>query len=114
MVAAVKSFVLGLNYTLMEYSPGLLSSSHLPHCEYAILPMFLYYLLKIKMCLCGGGMRLRAGANSLEFESILSVPGPMCFSRLASSLQSVLNKHLATSYLPGRLKDNTHSIISLR
>lgn len=33
-MAAVKSFVLGLNYTLMEYSPGLLSSSHLPHCEY--------------------------------------------------------------------------------
>lgn len=79
----------------MESSLGLQSSSHLPHCEYAILPMFLYYLLKIKMCLCVGGMRMTAGASSLEFESILNVPGPMCFSRLTSPLRSVLNKHLA-------------------
>lgn len=72
--------------TLMESSLGLQSSAHLPHCEYAILPIFLYYLLKIKMCLCVGGMRMTAGASSLEFESIRNVPGPMCFSRLTSPL----------------------------
>lgn len=98
----------------MEFTPVLLSSSHLPHCEHSIPPVFLYYLLKIKMCLCGGGMGQRAGESSLEFVSILSGPEPMRFSRLASPFQSVLNKYLATSYLPGRLKDNTRDIISLR
>lgn len=58
-------------------------------------------------------MGLRAGESSLEFESIPNVPEPMHFSRLTSPLQSALNKYLATSYLPGRLKDNTHDIISL-
>lgn len=62
------------------------------------------------MHLCGGGMGLSPGGELLAFESILSVPGPMCFSRLTSPLQSVLNKHLATSYLPGHLKDNTHTL----
>lgn len=113
MVAAVKSFVLELNYTLMEYSPGLLASSHLPHCDYASLPLFLYYLLKIKMCLCRG-LRLRAGERSLGFESFLNVPGPLCFSHLTSSLQSVWNKHPAISYLPRCLKDSTRNVFSLR
>lgn len=40
-MAAAKSFVPGLNYTLMEYSPVLLSSSHLPLCECAISPLLL-------------------------------------------------------------------------
>lgn len=63
--------------------------------------------------MCLGGMGLRAEESSLEFDSILTVPGPMRFSRLMSPLQSVLNKYLATSYLPRRLKDNTYNIISL-
>lgn len=51
--------------------PVLLSSSHLPHCDYDILPVFLYYSLKIKMCLCVGGMGLRAAESSLGPENIL-------------------------------------------
>lgn len=111
IMVVVKLFVFGLNYILMEYFLVLLFSFYF----FFVNVLFRFYcLLKIKMCLCGGGMGSRVGESFLEFESIFNVFGFMCFLRRILFFRLVLNKYFVIFYLFGRLKDNIYNIIFFR